>query len=64
MIEELVDAGDSVILRIRQQYSGEQSGLRGDLEFSQVLTFRRGKVIMQEFFWDHQEALEAVGLSE
>src|SRR5262245_47754690 len=64
VIEDLVDAGDSVVLRIRQRYSGEQSGLRGDLEFSQVLTFRKGKIILQEFFWDHQEALEAVGLRE
>ena len=64
MIEDLVDAGDSVVLRIRQHYSAEQSGLKGDLEFSQVLTFRKGKIIMQEFFWDHQEALEAVGLRE
>src|SRR6266545_1091368 len=55
VIENLVDAGDSVVLRIRQHYSGEQSGLRGDLEFSQVLTFRKGKIILQEFFWDHQE---------
>ena len=61
VLEDLVDAGDSVVLRIRQHYSGEQSGLKGDLEFSQVLTFRKGKIIMQEFFWDHQEALEAVG---
>jgi ketosteroid isomerase-like protein len=64
VIVDLVDAGDSVVLRTRQHFSGEQSGLKGDLEFSQVLTFRRGKIIMQEFFWDHQEALEAVGLSD
>lgn len=61
LLEDLVDAGDSVVLRIRQRYSGEQSGLMADLEFSQVLTFRKGKVIMPEFFWDHREALEAVG---
>jgi ketosteroid isomerase-like protein len=62
VLEDLVDARDSVVLRIRQHYSGERSGLKGDLEFTQVLTFRKGKIIMQEFFWDHQEALEAVGL--
>jgi ketosteroid isomerase-like protein len=64
VIDDLVDAGDSVVLRQRQHYSGEQSGLKGDLEFSQVLTFRKGKIVMQEFFWDHREALEAVGLAE
>jgi hypothetical protein len=25
---------------------------------------RNGKTILVEFFWDHAEALEAVGLSE
>ena len=64
MIEDLIDAGDRIVLRIRQRYSGEQSGVEGDLEFSQVLTFRKGKIVMAEYFWDHQEALEAVGLSE
>jgi ketosteroid isomerase-like protein len=64
VIEDLVDAGDSVVLRIRQHYTGEQSGVKGDLEFSQVLTFRKGKIILTEYFWDHQEALEAAGLPE
>jgi len=35
----------------------------GDMRFSQVATFRGGKVVLNEFFWDHQEALEAAGLS-
>jgi ketosteroid isomerase-like protein len=64
VIEDLIDAGDRVVVRVRQHYSGEQSGLGGDLEFSQVLTFRKGKIVMAEFFWDHQEALETVGLQE
>jgi hypothetical protein len=34
------------------------------MEFSQVLTFRKGKVVMAEYFWDHQETLEAAGLSD
>jgi ketosteroid isomerase-like protein len=29
-----------------------------------VLTIRKGKAVLMEFFWDHQEALQAVGLSE
>jgi len=64
VIEDLTDAGESVVVRVRAQMTGEQSGLKGDMEFSQVLTFRKGKVVMAEYFWDHQEALEAAGLSE
>ena len=29
-----------------------------------VNTVRNGKIRYREFFWDHDEALEAVGLSE
>jgi ketosteroid isomerase-like protein len=63
-IEELVDAGPVVVARIRAHMTGEQSGIETDMRFSQVITFRKGKVILVEYFWDHQQALEAAGLSE
>ena len=44
--------------------TGVESGLEGDMRFTQVTTFRKGKVVLAEFFWDHAEALEAAGLSE
>jgi ketosteroid isomerase-like protein len=62
VIEDLIDAGDSVVLRMRAHMTGEKSGIEGDMQFSQVATFRRGKIVRAEFFWDHQEALEAAGL--
>jgi hypothetical protein len=34
------------------------------MEFSTVNTFRNGKLILLEFFWDHAEALETLGLSK
>jgi ketosteroid isomerase-like protein len=52
-----------VVFRARAHMTGERSGLEGDMQFSQVLTFRKGKVVLVEFFWDHHEALEAAGLS-
>ena len=64
VIEEPIDAGEIVVLRVRAHMTGERSGLEGDMQFSQVLTFRKGKVVLVEFFWDHQEALEAAGLRE
>ena len=64
VIEELIDAGEIVVARARAHLTGERSGLEGDMQFSQVLTFRKGKVVLVEFFWDHQEALEAAGLRE
>ena len=37
---------------------------RLNLEVSSVNTLRRGTVILLEYFWDHAEALETLGLSE
>jgi hypothetical protein len=34
------------------------------MEMTVVYTLRKRRVLYQEFFWDHAEALEAVGLSE
>ena len=64
VIEEVIDGGAVVVLRQRVHLSGIQSGIEGDQRSTSILTFREGKVVMVEFFWDHQEALEAAGLSE
>jgi hypothetical protein len=34
------------------------------MERTAIYTVRNGKVREAEFFWDHDEALEAAGLSE
>jgi ketosteroid isomerase-like protein len=64
VIEDLIDADDFLVVRVRAHLTGEGSGLRGDIEFSQVLRFRKGKVVKAEYFSDHSEALEAAGLRE
>jgi len=33
-------------------------------EVTCVYTVRQGKIIAFEFFWDHRDALQAVGLGE
>jgi ketosteroid isomerase-like protein len=58
----LVDAGDSVIAR--QRLHGTGRGPEANLEATSIVTLRKGKVIMVEWFWDCAEALEAVGLSD
>ena len=64
VIEDLIDADDVVVIRTRAHVSGYRSGFEGDLVSTMVLTVRKGKALFMEFFWDHQEALKAVGLSE
>jgi ketosteroid isomerase-like protein len=60
----MIDGGNAVVVRQRVHLSGVQSGIEGDQRSTAIATFREGKVVMLEFFWDHQEALEAAGLSE
>ena len=56
-----IDAGDRVMQFI---WHGFGRGPQASQEFSAVVTVRRGRVVLMEFFWDHAEALEAAGLSE
>ena len=63
--EELIEAGDSVVVVARQRGTGRASGLVAELEQQfQVWTFRGRTVIRFEAFRERAEALEAVGLSE
>ena len=55
-------AGDRVLLR--HIYRGVGRGPESVMEMTVVYTLRKRRVLYQEFFWDHAEALEAVGLSE
>jgi ketosteroid isomerase-like protein len=57
-----VEAGDRVIVRVRWHGTGQ--GPESTMEFTSVYTLRKGTVTYIEFFWDHAQALEAVGLSE
>ena len=61
-ISDFVDAGDRVA--VRQVWRGAGHGPHMNMEMTAVFTARKGRIFCQEFFWDHAEALEAVGLSE
>jgi ketosteroid isomerase-like protein len=64
LIEDLIDAGDRIVSRLRIHVHGQGSDIEHETVLSAIHTFRRGKVIMIEFFLDHEEALEAAGLRE
>ena len=63
-IEELVDAGDTVVAALHLTGAGRASqiGLGDEIAFTS--TFRDGLVIRQQTFSSKAEALEAAGLSE
>ena len=63
-LEEAVDAGDDVLVRVRQVGKGRESGAPVALSFGQIWTLRGGKVIRFRAFPTFEEALEAAGLRE
>jgi len=62
--EELIDAGDSVVVRLRQWGRGKGTGASVENLTWQVLTFRDGKIVRCRGYDDRAEALEAAGLGE
>lgn len=49
---------------MRTIWRGEGQGPESALEWTVILTVRKAKINSIEYFWDHAEALEAMGLSE
>jgi ketosteroid isomerase-like protein len=62
--EEIVDLGDRVLVRLCWHMRGLHSGVEGEQGASVISTFREGRVILVEFFIEHDQALKAVGLEE
>jgi len=62
-ISHFIDAADRVVGRFIWR-GAARHGPETDLELTGVWTVRKGRIFGTEFFWDHTEALEAVGLSE
>ena len=63
-IKEFIDAGDEVLLLLRDY--GRRAGMQAEVSVlgASVWTVLGGKVARVEFFSDRAEALEAVGLRE
>jgi ketosteroid isomerase-like protein len=62
VIGDFVDAGDRVAARVNWRGAGH--GPEMCLEMTDVFTVRDGRVSHVEVFWNHAEALHAMGLSE
>src|SRR5438874_2255898 len=62
LISELIDVGDRVAVRFIWQGAGH--GPEANIEATGLYTVRKGRICAIEFFWDHAEALEALGLSD
>jgi uncharacterized protein len=61
-VSDFFAVGDRVI--VRTIWHGTGQGPQSDMEWTNVFTFRNGRIFGVEYFWHHAEALEAAGLSE
>jgi ketosteroid isomerase-like protein len=62
LIHHSIDVGDRVAVRFVWRGAGQ--GPESDMEMTGVHTVRSGRIFGQEFFWDHAEALDTLGLEE
>ena len=62
--EEIIEAGDSVVVAVFQRGIGAESGAVTELRYFHVWTFRGERVIRWEGFRERGEALGAVGLGD
>ena len=62
LIGDFIDFADHVLVRFTWRTAGRGPALNTDV--TMVYTLRRRSIFLVEYFWDHTEALEAVGLSE
>ncbi len=61
---ELIDMGEQLVVLADAPMRAQLSGVPLTEEFAYVTTLKDGRVIRQQEFHDHAEALDAVGLSE
>ena len=59
---DFAHVADRVVLR--WVWHGEGHGPEANMELTTVVSFRKGKIREFEYFWEHDEGLEAAGLSE
>jgi ketosteroid isomerase-like protein len=63
-LEEVRDCGDRVLATMREEGRGQASGATVSARLYMVMTFRDGKILRYQEFYDERLALEAAGLSE
>lgn len=63
-VEAMHDAGDKVVVLVRQRGRSKAAGMAVDMSFAQVWTLREGKESRMEMYSDPNEALKAVGLEQ
>jgi hypothetical protein len=63
-LEEIIDLGGRVLAPYRWIMRGQHSAGECELRFSEIATFREGRVILIELFLEHEQAPEALEMPE
>jgi ketosteroid isomerase-like protein len=63
-VERFIDAGPRVVVIATMRGRGSASGIEIKRRHGSVWTIRAGKAVRFEWFYEPEDALEAVGLSE
>jgi ketosteroid isomerase-like protein len=61
--QELIDAGDRVVVFLREYQRGKKSGIELVVDTAVVVDLRQGLIVRIQGYMDRAEALEAVGVS-
>jgi ketosteroid isomerase-like protein len=62
--QEIIDAGDTVVVLAHARAEGKASGIAIDGPIAYVHTIRYGRIARTEVFLDHAKALTAAGLGD
>jgi len=57
-----IDRDDRVVVRLLWRGAGR--GPESNMKFTGVYSLRNGRIFYQELFWNHEDALKAVGLAD
>lgn len=63
VVAEVFEVGNKVVGRINWEVRGRSSGIDTNLDSTCVNTIAEGRIVRQQWYFDHAEALEAVGSS-
>jgi ketosteroid isomerase-like protein len=61
---ELIDLGDHLVILADLPVRAQASGVSLTTKWADVTTLEDGRAVRQQHYWDHAEALQAVGLRE
>ena len=64
-LDRIIELDDGRVLVFDRQIGrGRASGVVMEQEVASLFTFRSGKIVRWDGYWDRADALEAAGLSE